>query len=68
MHSTHDPNLQPLPQQKDVLVHSPLYANFAYRVGDDMVLRKNKKAGFLFDFSYRKEYVDAHDSGMKVSK
>lgn len=68
MHSTHDPNLQPLPQQKDVLVHSPLYTNFAYRVGDDMVLRKNKKAGFLFDFSYRKEYVDAHGSGMKVSK
>lgn len=64
----HDPNLQSLSQQKDILVHSPLYTNFAYRLGDGMVWRKNRKAGFLFDFSYRQEHVDAHGSGMKVSK
>lgn len=57
-----------LTQQKAILVHPPLYTNFAYRVGDGMVLRKNRKAGFLFDFSYRQEHVDAHSSGMKVSK
>lgn len=68
MHSAHDPNLQALPEQKDILVHPALHTNFVYRIGDGTALRKNRKAGFLFDFSYRQEHVDAHGSGMKVSK
>lgn len=48
MHTTQDPNLQSLLQHKDILVHPPLYANFAYGVGEDTIPRKkNRKAGFL---------------------
>lgn len=62
------PNLQSLLQHKDILVHPPLYTNFACGVGEDMVPRKNRKAGFLLDFAHRQEHADAHLSGRKVSK
>lgn len=61
---------------KESKVHSTNYhnlqsnraknTNFTYRVGDSIVLRKYRKVGFLFDFSYRWEHVDACGSGMKV--
>lgn len=67
MHTTQDPNLQSLLQHKDILVHPPLYTNFAYGVGEDTIPRK-KTGKQAFCFSHRREHVDAHLSGMKVSK
>lgn len=53
MQSTHNPSLQSLLQQKNILLCPPSYPNFTCSVGDSMVPRKNRKAGFVFNFSYR---------------